>query len=144
MEDMPTCRLDVPARKVMIEKLSRAKRIINPTVIVDLCTWKINDEQIYSIIWIQGRVTNVHESGSGFFLDDGTSVAEVDCSNLPAGCPKPELDIYMMVVGELLDIQPHPLVKAIKTQDLSDQSQAQAIWPLEVQDLEKFLTSQQQ
>jgi len=53
-------------------------------------------------------------------------------------------DIYMMVVGELLDIQPHPLVKAIKTQDLSDQSQAQAIWPLEVQDLEKFLTSQQQ
>lgn len=59
MEDMPTCRLDVPARKVMIEKLSRAKRIINPTVIVDLCTWKINDEQIYSIIWIQGRVTNV-------------------------------------------------------------------------------------
>ena len=49
----------------------------------------------------------------------------------------------MMVIGELVDTQPHPLIKAIKIQDLSDQHLARVIWPSEVQDSEIFLSSQQ-
>ncbi len=41
----------------------------------------------------------------------------------------------MMVVGELQQSAPLPVVKAIKTQDLSGNELAQSLWELEVLDV---------
>ena len=46
-----------------------------------------------------------------------------------------------MVVGELLQTKPAPLIKAMKIQDLSSDKAAQSSWATEVADITNFLQS---
>lgn len=43
-----------------------------------------------------------------------------------------------MVVGEVLQIEPKPRIKAMKIQDLTNDSNAASMWEFEVVDMYKF------
>lgn len=119
---------------------------INTTAISTLKAWKLTLEAgssiDISIVWIQGKIDDVwleEEGVISFILNDGTGVAEVvKCSNVPTGSLDFSTGKYVMVVGEVLQIEPKPRIKAMKIQDLTNDSNAASMWEFEVVDMYKF------
>lgn len=136
-------RLNLPARKCLAEHLSSASPISNDTTISNLNVWKLDSGVDFSIVWLQGRVLHISPETDSFSVDDGTGVVDVlGVSSIPAGCPKPTVGLYAMVIGELVQQKPRPRVKVMKLQNLSkDEATAKSMWKLEVQDLHNFVAA---
>ncbi|GAB1606455.1 recQ-mediated genome instability protein 2-like [Argonauta hians] len=92
-------------------------------------------EQQFTVVWIQGTVTQCPSDNNTIFLDDGTGRATIQCNTLPSQCKKLTTDQYGMVIGELLEAGDCPLIRAIKMQDLGSIPKASDLWKLEVIDM---------
>ncbi|CAL1529537.1 unnamed protein product [Lymnaea stagnalis] len=90
-------------------------------------------------VWIQGIVVNFQNPGSTALIDDGTGIIVLPNCDSIASKIAIKKGMYVMAVGALQSGGPHPVIKPIKLQDLSDDVQAETMWPLEVFDQIKYL-----
>jgi len=135
-------RLELPSTKFLVKHLSESVTKTNHTDIPNLNVWSLYDYLIFSIVWIQGQITQINEETDSFVIDDGSGKADViGMRTIPAGCVKPQVGRYVMVTGEFVQQNPRPRVKIMKIQDLSRDEIAKASWRFEVQHLHKYLSS---
>ncbi|KAH9498486.1 hypothetical protein Btru_007631 [Bulinus truncatus] len=93
-------------------------------------------------VWIQGIVVEILDCDSTVAIDDGTGIIMLTKCDSVAVKVALKKGMYLMAAGALLSVGQQPVVKPFKLQDLSDDSLAETMWPLEVLDQILFLTSQ--
>ncbi|KAI0219675.1 hypothetical protein LSAT2_028817 [Lamellibrachia satsuma] len=136
--DVITSKLMLPARKSFAVELRGAQSATNNTAIASLNTWTVATKGCpmhVSIVWLQGVIVQ-NSSDESFLLDDGTAVVRIlKPPALPGASTKALPGMYVMVVGELVEVGIVPTVRVMKMQDLSNDAMAEAFWSLEVIDL---------
>ncbi|XP_066432284.1 recQ-mediated genome instability protein 2 [Eleutherodactylus coqui] len=90
-----------------------------------------------SVVWMQGRVTQVRpERGTTLRLtDDSHTFTVCGADRVPKGRPCLEPGKYVMVMGSVLSCSPEPILRAVKISDLSDNPVHCTMWKYEVEDL---------
>ncbi|XP_078354693.1 recQ-mediated genome instability protein 2-like [Oculina patagonica] len=129
--------LDAPARKFFACQLPHCTSS-------DADQWLYHNDRVkihFSQVWVQGIVVLVSADGNGLFLDDGTGIIEAN------GVTKVVKDLfiqkgmYVMVAGQLRstgspDQTQCPSIKVLKIADLSNYPHSEAMWMMEVIDIQ--------
>ncbi|XP_029639826.1 recQ-mediated genome instability protein 2 [Octopus sinensis] len=127
----------LPSWKLFISQLKNCSTVAESSSgrskvwLIECC----GQRQQFTVVWIQGIATQCSNDDNTIYLDDGTGRATVRCGTLPSQCDKLTTGQYGMVIGELLETDESPTIRAIKMQDLGTVPRASDLWKLEVIDM---------
>ncbi|CAL1588033.1 unnamed protein product [Knipowitschia caucasica] len=100
---------------------------------------------LVSLVWMQGTVLDVQLDRNTVLLMDETGTFTVHgVNNVPKGKPCLIQGKYVMVMGVIQATSPEPVIRAMKMADLSEQAELhRGMWKLEVEDLQRVMSSMQ-
>lgn len=134
--------LDLPSKKILIQDLAGCSRVKNEAGNKD-ANKKIKEWMLYilgktikfSVVWLQGIVTQVENGEDCVIINDDTGEAKiVGCSKFPYMSSKLKTGQYVLIIGQLISSGNCPVLRALKVQNLNQMVDSQSTWKLEVMD----------